>query len=156
MQKRKFLFDRMLGNLCRKMRLLGYDSKLNPEGERGRFLLNADQEKRIAVTRSRRHSDRPGASPLILESEETVEQAVELFRKLGEAPAFEPFTRCLECNVPLVEESPATVHGEVPPLVEREFKSYHRCPECRRIYWEGSHYQAMAEQIREIEARFRK
>lgn len=155
-EKKKFLFDRMLGKLCRKMRLLGYDSKLNPEGEAGRFLINADQEERIAVTRSSRHHDRPGSSPLILSGEETSEQVVELFRKLGEKPTFEPFTRCLECNVELVEESQSSVHGEIPPLVEKEFKNYHRCPGCRRIYWEGSHYQAMAEEIKEIEDIIRK
>ena len=35
------LFDRMLGKLCRAMRLLGYDAVLNSEGESGRFLLTA-------------------------------------------------------------------------------------------------------------------
>jgi len=30
-----------------------YDAKLNPEGENGRFLLNASKEGRIAVTRAR-------------------------------------------------------------------------------------------------------
>ena len=48
--------SRMLGRLCRKMRLLGYDVTLNPEGETGRFLINADREGRIPVTRSTRRS----------------------------------------------------------------------------------------------------
>ncbi|MCD6380558.1 hypothetical protein J7M07_08970 [bacterium] len=42
-----FLFDGMLGRLCRKMRLLGFDSKLNPESDAGHFLINADKEKLI-------------------------------------------------------------------------------------------------------------
>jgi uncharacterized protein with PIN domain len=149
--KRTFLFDRMLGKLCRKMRLLGYDAKINPEGETGRFLVNAEQEGRTAVTRSTRHQDRPGRPAVVLESTGSLEQIAELFKSLGEPPHFEPFTRCIECNTALVEESPSSVRGEVPPYIEERFKRFHRCPECRRIYWEGSHYQAMAEEIKSIE-----
>jgi uncharacterized protein with PIN domain len=149
--KRAFLFDRMLGSLCRKMRLLGYDCELLPEGETGRFLVVAEREDRIAVTRARRHSDRPGKPAVVLKKETVKEQIIELFETLGEAPRFEPFTRCLECNELLVEHPPAAVKGNVPPYIERTFTLFHRCPGCGRLYWEGSHYQAMAEEIREIE-----
>jgi len=151
-KKRIFLFDRMLGKLCTKMRMLGYDSKLNPEGENGRFFLNAASEGRTAVTRSRGMRDRPGPAPITLQSEDTIEQIVELFTALREAPLFEPFTRCLECNALLVEESTEAVRGQVPPHVERSFQRFHRCPECRRIYWEGTHFQSMANEVKEIEA----
>jgi uncharacterized protein with PIN domain len=146
-----FLFDRMLGRLCRKMRLLGYDAKLNPENEPGRFFLNADFEGRIAVTRARGLRDRPGSPPVVLESTETMAQIAELFSKLGERPALSPFTRCLECNEPLTEEDLSRVRGEVPPSVEKHFNRYRRCPACKRIYWEGSHYEAMAREVGEIE-----
>jgi uncharacterized protein with PIN domain len=152
-KKHRFLFDRMLGKLCTKMRMLGYDCKLNPEGENGRFFLNASREGRTAVTRSRGMRDRPGPNPIILQSEDTLGQIVELFTALGEAPRFEPFTRCLECNAPLVEEPASAVKGLVPPYVERSFRQFHRCPECQRIYWEGTHFQSMADEVKEIEAR---
>jgi uncharacterized protein with PIN domain len=152
-KKRRFLFDRMLGKLCTKMRMLGYDSKLNPEGENGRFFLNAAREDRTPVTRARAMRDRPGPRPVILQSEDVVDQIVELFKALREPPRFEPFSRCLECNAPLVEESGEAVRGEVPSYVEQAFRRFHRCPECRRIYWEGTHFQAMAREVKEIEER---
>ena len=154
-KKRSFLFDRMLGKLCTKMRMLGYDSKLNPEGENGRFFLNAAGEGRIPVTRSRGMRDRPGPRPIILQSEDTVEQIVELFTALREAPRFEPFTRCLECNTPLAEETADALRGQIPPEVERSFERFHRCPECRRIYWEGTHFQSMANEVKDIEERLK-
>jgi len=157
MSKKKsiFLFDRMLGKLCRKMRLLGYDAELNPINETGRFLLNAERKGRVAVTRAGRHRDRPGPRPVILKSETFKDQIVELFGCMGETPRFEPFTRCLECNRPLQEEPSEAVKGEVPPYVEKTFRRYHRCPECKRIYWEGTHFQAMLKEIEEIEARLK-
>jgi hypothetical protein len=155
-KKRSFLFDRMLGRLCIKMRMLGYDSKLNPEGENGRFLLNAAKEGRIAVTRARSMRDRPGPKPLILGSEDTAEQIVELFTALGLAPRCEPFTRCLECNGLLVEENAEALRGQIPPYIENSFQRFHRCPDCKRIYWEGSHFQAMLGEVKELEAKMKK
>jgi uncharacterized protein len=154
-RKRSFLLDRMLGKLCTKMRMLGLDAKLNPEGENGRFFLNAAKEGRTPVTRSRGLRDRPGPKPVILRSEDTFEQIVELFAALGEMPRFEPFTRCLVDNVLLVEEPAPAVKGQVPPHVEKTFTRFHRCPECNRIYWEGTHFQEMAGEVKRIEARLR-
>jgi len=153
---RSFLFDRMLGKLCVKMRMLGIDAELNPEGESGRFFLNAMKEGRTAVTRARILADRPGTRPIVLRSNDINEQIVELYRALGEAPRFEPFTRCLECNTLLVEEGEDDVKGRVPPFVERTFHRFHHCPGCGRDYWEGSHFQAMSEEVKTIEARLKK
>jgi uncharacterized protein with PIN domain len=149
--KPALLFDRMLGRLCRTMRLLGYDAELNSEGENGRFLLNAESLSRVAVTRSRGLRDRPGTRPIVLESEETMDQIVELFSKLGGKPEFAPFTRCLECNEMLAEEQPDAVRDEVPSYIMEKFDEFHRCPACRRVFWRGSHFEAMVRKIGEIE-----
>ena len=155
-KNRAFLFDRMLGKLCITMRMLGYDAKLNPEGETGRFLVNAMKERRPAVTRARNMPDRPGPEPVILRSDDADAQIVELFAATGDTPRFEPFTRCLECNALLVEEPEGAVKGLVPACVERDFHRFHRCPDCHRIYWEGSHFQAMSNKVKEIKARLKK
>jgi uncharacterized protein with PIN domain len=145
------LFDRMLGRLCRTLRLLGYDAELNREGESGRFFLNAEALSRVAVTRSRGLGDRPGARPIVLESEETLDQIVELFSKLGCKPDLAPFTRCLECNELLTEEPSEAVRDDVPSSIMGNFDEFHRCPACRRVFWRGSHFEAMARKIEEIE-----
>ncbi len=152
-KKRAFLLDRMLGKLCTKMRMLGLDVELNPEGENGRFFLNAAREGRTPVTRARGMRDRPGPKPVILQAEETSEQIAELFRALGETPRFEPFTRCLVDNTPLVEAPAESVKDRVPPYVGKTFQRYHQCPLCGRIYWEGTHFQEMAEEVERIEAK---
>ena len=154
-EKIAFLFDRMLGSLCRKMRLLGFDSELVGEADTGRFLLIAEREGRTAVTRAQRYSDRPGNPPLILTSEGTIDQIVELLRQTGDVMDFEPFTRCLECNDLLEEESPETAAAEVPDFIGKTFQAYHRCPSCRRLYWEGTHFEAMKAQIEDIERRLK-
>jgi uncharacterized protein with PIN domain len=155
-KKHSFLLDRMLGKLCVKLRMLGLDAKLNPEGESGRFLVNAMKEGRTAVTRARSQGDRPGPRPVILSSSDTAAQIVELFAALGEDPRFEPFTRCLECNELLVETPEETVTGRIPPNVQKSFHRFHGCPACGRVYWEGSHFQAMKDEVKRIEAQLKR
>lgn len=149
-----FLCDRMLGRLCRMLRLLGYDAKLNPEKGSGRFFLNAEFEGRIAVTRARGLRDRPGAPPVVIRAEDADGQLHELFSRLGAKPDLRPFTRCLECNVPLEEAEAESVQGRVAPYILEHFDRFHQCPSCGRIYWEGSHYEAMAGEIERIRRLF--
>ncbi len=148
--KKSLLFDRMLGKLCRKMRLLGYDSRLNPENENGRFLVNAERENRVAVTRSTRHHDRPGSPPIILAAKDTHRQIAELFEKLGEEPHLEPFTRCMECNALLEDTDPSSVQDQLPEYVRDNFTEFKLCPGCGRVYWKGSHYEDMLEEVEKI------
>jgi uncharacterized protein with PIN domain len=143
----------MLGKLCRKLRLLGFDAALNPPGEAGRFLINAEHEGRIAVTRARRHHDRPGRPAVILSSESVPDQITELLDTLPSPPQLAPFTRCLECNVLLAEEDAASAREEVMAYISEHFNRFHRCPSCRRIYWEGSHFQDMSAEIDAIRSR---
>ncbi|MFO7916140.1 MAG: Mut7-C RNAse domain-containing protein [Candidatus Krumholzibacteriales bacterium] len=148
----KFLFDRMLGSLCRRMRLLGFDSRLNPESETGRFLLNAEAEGRLAVTLSVRESDRPGKEPLILRSRDLTGQILELLSHFPEPPPFKPFTRCLDCNRELSEISAEEARGRLPDRIPEIFSDFMECPECGKAYWKGSHYEDMLDEVRRIEA----
>ncbi len=147
-----FLFDRMLGRLCRKLRMLGYDCEINAEGESAFFLTNADSLGRIAVTTATRKLDRRGKEPVVLTGAGTCPRIAELFSKIGVKPAFLPLTRCIVCNSPLREASPEEVSGKVPLRIEKEFDRFHVCPGCLRIYWEGSHYEAMRREVEAIEA----
>lgn len=140
----------MLGKLCRRMRLLGFDSALNPESEGGRFLLKADREKRRAVTLSTRKTDRPGTPPLVLKNRGVHGQVVELLGSFEQVPELKPFTRCLECNHFLVDLSPADAKGKVPDKIYENFDSFKACPGCDRVYWKGSHYEAMSREVEKI------
>ncbi|MDD3642874.1 MAG: Mut7-C RNAse domain-containing protein [Candidatus Krumholzibacteria bacterium] len=155
--KSSFLFDGMLGRLCRKMRLLGYDARLAGAGESPRLLLDAEREGRVAVTASIRRSDRPGPAQIVLRRTGLAAQVAELFGALrsrtGEPPLLEPFTRCLECNVPLEAVPAKEVSGAVPERILDRCDRYVQCPSCRRIYWEGSHWEAMRGQVSRLSAR---
>jgi uncharacterized protein with PIN domain len=148
--KPRFLFDGMLGSLCRKMRMLGFDSALARGGESHLLLLRARDEGRIAVTTATRRIDRRGGRPVVLRGAGIAEMAAELLARSETTPPIEPFTLCLECNAPLERITAAEASEKVPPRIAGNFNEFHICPACSRIYWKGSHYEAMERQVEGI------
>ena len=146
----RFLLDGMLGRLCRKMRMLGLDCELAGGGRSHCLLTDAENAGRTAVTTATRAIDRRGPEPVILRRSGAAEMIAELFAAIGEAPRFAPFTLCLECNAPLREVSPEEISTRVPPRILHDFKEFHECAECGRVYWKGSHYDAMVSQVERI------
>ena len=59
----------------------------------------------------------------------------------------EQFTRCLECNQPLVHRRKEEVRELVPPYVFQTQSQYVQCPSCHRIYWRGTHWQRMKREL---------
>jgi uncharacterized protein with PIN domain len=146
----RFLLDGMLGRLCRKMRMLGLDCELAGAGRSHLLLTDAENTGRTAVTTATRAVDRAGPPPVVLSRSGTADMIAELFKAIGKVPGFAPFTLCLECNEPLRETAPEEISGRVPPRILQDFNEFHECPECGRIYWKGSHYDAMKRQVEKI------
>jgi hypothetical protein len=42
------------------------------------------------------------------------------------------------------------VRDRVPPYVFQTQREYVECPACHRIYWKGTHWQAMVKTIKEF------
>jgi len=66
----------------------------------------------------------------------------------------QPFTRCLACNALLSEAPPHEVQERVPPRVQASQSRFQQCPDCRRVYWPGTHHQrmqALVDRLRQLE-----
>jgi len=59
-------------------------------------------------------------------------------------------TRCTVCNGVLVAAHRDEVWDRVPPFIYLTQESYARCPDCGRVYWEGSHVGRMRERLRRL------
>jgi uncharacterized protein with PIN domain len=60
------------------------------------------------------------------------------------------FSRCLLCNILLVEIPREEAEGKVPDFIFYQQKEFFRCPQCLRIYWKGSHQDHMQKKINEL------
>ncbi len=145
----KFIADRTLGKLARKLRALGFDAVFWGGGNLEGAVQAAAAEKRILLTRSRKvRQEASGPSVLVIEADDPREQVMETLGKLKLKPAAEKyFSRCLMCNQELRAIPKEEAEGRVPDFIYRSYESFHICPRCQRIYWPGTHFERMKEDL---------
>ncbi|MBU4310951.1 Mut7-C RNAse domain-containing protein [bacterium] len=147
----KFVCDRMLGTLARFLRILGYDTLYPEESRDAELLFLAYTQGRVLLTRDTKMGTRISPNIFVIKSavpEEQLKKVVKEFKlKTGE----NLFTRCLECNTPLVEVEKKEVKGRVPPYVFKHHDEFAKCPKCKKYYWSGTHIERMEERIKKWE-----
>jgi len=137
----KFFADATLAGLARWLRLLGFDTVCF-QGKAGRPLMRqAAAEGRILLTRRRDLLERQFSGRLILLPGTTaVKQLSFAIGKLSlEIQAQNLYTLCLSCNQKLISLERESVRDLVPEYVFEHCSVYTRCPQCRKIFWPGTH-----------------
>jgi uncharacterized protein with PIN domain len=147
----RFVVDGMLGRLAHWLRAMGYDT-LYPKGADDRRLLQmADGEERVLLTRDVRLARSAGARGCLIRAEDVEGQLAEAVAALGlGARPVEWLSRCLECNVRLERRPPDAVRDAVPPRVLGAHREFRACPACARVYWPGSHADAMVARLERL------
>ena len=142
----RLLVDGMLGRLAKWLRLLGYDTAYDNAATDHELAHRARAEGRVLLTRDRELANRRGLRTLLIQSQVLEEQIQEVQDSLG-PPPHPALSRCAVCNSALEPISPAEVADRVPPYVLRTHTEFRHCPGCGRVYWSGSHVQAMRETL---------
>ena len=78
-------------------------------------------------------------------------QVQEVVKTLKLNYRFKPFSLCLECNRALIARDKEQVKSLVPAQVFAAQTQYTECPACHRIYWPGTHWQAMVKKLEDLQ-----
>ncbi len=78
-------------------------------------------------------------------------QAQEVVQTLNLNYHFKPFSLCLECNKVLIARDKEEVKNLIPAHVFETQTQYTECPACHRIYWQGTHWQAMIKKLQDLQ-----
>ena len=139
-----FVADCHLGKLARRLRMLGFDVVYRRDFEDLEIIRVSVQERRIILTRDRgmlKHS--AVTHGYWVRSTVAAEQVGEVLKRFDLWRQVRPFSRCTACNGDVVAVAKADVEAELAPLTRRYYEEFFRCIDCRRIYWEGSHFRRM-------------
>jgi uncharacterized protein with PIN domain len=155
LQEYRFMVDHNVGKLVKWLRMMGYDTLFFNGSDDSDMVKQALAEGRIILTRDteimkRRVVTKGQLSAILLDSEEPEQQTRQVIDRLDLDCKFRPFTLCLECNRTLEERSPNEVRGRVPPYVYKTQRQYMECPACHRIYWRGTHWEAMTRMLEKL------
>jgi uncharacterized protein with PIN domain len=135
--------------------MMGYDTVLFDHGHDDRMIRIALDEGRVIVTRDtqlmKRRVITSGRLKAVLISGDRPEQQIkQVVDRLHLDTGYNPFSLCLECNQPLEKRSKEEVTDLVPPYVFKTQDAYVQCPECLRVYWKGTHWQAMVRKLENL------
>jgi len=144
-----FVADRTLGKLARKLRILGYDALYWRGGNLGGAMDAARSEGRVLLTRSRKIREKAeGLNVVIVDADDPKDQLQEIIQKLSlKAKEEKFFCRCLLCNEELQPLDKEEAEGRVPDFILQAYQIFHSCPRCRRVYWPGTHYERMKQEM---------
>jgi len=152
----RFIVDQNVGKLARWLRMMGFDTRFFTGQDDGQMIDIAQKETRVILTRDtqimKRRVVTGGQIKAVLLKDDGPElQMQQVIETLSLSPRFRPFSICLECNQPLEARSQHQVKDRVPPYVFRTQHQYMACPACHRVYWQGTHWQAMTEKLKRFE-----
>ncbi len=148
----KFIADRMLGKLAKELRMLGYDTVYYRGEDAYPLIKLAREEGRVILTRTTKLTPkRPEDRIVRIMEDKPSFQLRELIQiKIISLHEETPFSRCLVCNNLLNEMPREEAEGKVPDFIFYQRKKFFRCPQCSRIYWQGSHQDYMQKKIEEL------
>ena len=133
----------MLGKLCKYLRMCGIDTAYANEGSKIAFL--ALKENRVVLTKNTKLRSRDNV--FLLDTDDPMVQLQIVVERFDLKNHMNFLSRCLLCNEPLVKTVKENVKNRIPYYTYQHFDEYEECPKCARIYWKGSHYQKMVENI---------
>jgi uncharacterized protein len=147
----RFLLDNHLGRLAAYLRMLGFDCLYRNDYQDQELVEILQGEDRILLSRDRhllmRKAVVHGYCPRSLDS---LAQLTEVIQRFDLRHRIAPFHRCLRCNHPLESIPKEAVLDRLEPLTKLYFNEFHICPDCKQIYWKGSHYEQMQEVVQKL------
>jgi hypothetical protein len=147
----RFFADVMMHRLVRWLRMLGFDTAWEDAIKDADLVRRAIVEERQILTLDRRlpHEWRVG-NVLLLSNDDPLEQLKEVISRFGIKRPERFFTRCLVCNSPLRPATAEQVTGHVPENIRLRHDDFRYCPNCRKVYWAGSHTDRMLAAVHSI------
>ena len=147
----KFIVDANVGKLARWLRIMGYDTLFINNIDDERLIDIGLREKRVVLTKDtqvmRRRVVVSGRLEAILIKDDDAKTQLRQVVDTLKLNRRRKFSRCLECNEPLITRTREEVRQLVPPYVFKTQSQYVQCPACRRIYWRGTHWQRMNHEL---------
>jgi len=147
----KFVLDVHLGKLAKHLRLLGFDTLYSNSYEDQEISEISKNEKRITLTRDRGLLKRKIITHgYYIKSRDPEEQLYEVVKRFDLLQSLKPFTRCLMCNKKLEIIEKYKIISQLPEKIRISYDHFQICPDCKKIYWVGSHWRNMKKKLEQL------
>ncbi len=144
LDKIRFVVDVNVGKVAKLLRMLGFDTAYDWRWTDQYIADLAEKEDRIVLSKDKGLLKRNQVVwGRLIRAEKPWPQLVEVLNFFGLKRPFALFSRCLVCNTTLKPVDKEKIIHRLEPKTKKYFHRFYICPECDRIYWQGSHQEKM-------------
>jgi uncharacterized protein with PIN domain len=134
----KFVADASVGNLAKKLRLLGFDTLFRNDFTDKEIVELALQEKRVILTRDKSILKfKRVTHGYWIRNDDPDKQLREVVSRLQLESNVGLFVRCSICNDPLHPADKSLLHNRLPNKTLPSSNVFLECKSCQKIYWQG-------------------
>jgi uncharacterized protein with PIN domain len=145
----KFVADVHLGKLTKYLRLCGFDIYYRIDLSDQEIINLSISDKRVILTRDKELlKNKLVTHGYWIRPVKPQEQLKDVILYFDLKKRITLFTRCMECNGLLEDVSKKEIIDRLLPKTRQYYRKFKKCPDCNRIYWNGSHYQNMKRDIK--------
>ena len=141
----RFILDVHLGKLVKHLRLLGFDCLYKKDWSDEEIIKVVKRGRRILLTRDigllKNNIVRFG---YFVRSIQPDKQIQEILKKFDLHKRIKSFSRCIQCNGLIQRVVKAAIQHLLMPETKLYYKKFYRCSRCKKIYWQGSHFQKLS------------
>ncbi len=149
MSQLRFIADTMLGTLARRLRMLGIDTLFLRDTEDSELRYIVRSQDRILLTKNSHLAEKLAENAWIVRGTNAREEFASISSQLSAACCqLNPLSLCLGCNVRLEQVEGHKFRPKIPPHVLKKEKKFMGCPDCGKVFWEGTHSSSMRQEIK--------
>lgn len=152
LERIRFLADVNVIKLGRLLIIMGFDVCYSPSLSDREIADIAETETRIILTRD---TDLLKRKKIIfakrIKSDYPYDQLVETIRFFGLEKQISFFSRCTKCNRKLVSVTKEKVIHLLEPKTKKFFDTFFQCPQCKNVFWKGSHFDNIQKKISSLD-----
>jgi uncharacterized protein with PIN domain len=144
LDRHRFIADVNVLKLGRLLILMGFDVVCSSSFSDKEIADLSQSESRIVLTRDTTLLKRKKiVFARRIQSHLPYDQVVEAMNFFGLRHRTAFFSRCTQCNQTLVKVEKNDILHLLEPKTRKYFSVFFQCPACQKIFWKGSHYDAM-------------
>jgi len=144
----KFVLDVHLGRLSAYLRMLGFDTLYRNDYEDPELATISINQQRILLSCDKKLLMRKMITHgYYVRERQPRKQILEIVKRFDLFNRIKPFTRCMRCNSEIHPVEKAMIKQHLLPRTDKYYDQFWQCDNCKNIYWKGSHYQNMQQQI---------
>lgn len=147
----KFVLDVHLGRLAAYLRMLGFDTLYQNNYDDPELANISVDEDRILLTSDKKLLMRKIITHgYYVRERQPKKQLMEIISRFNLFNSQKPFTRCISCNSEIKPVNKEKIINHLLPRTKTFYDEFWQCTNCNKIYWKGSHYQRMLDQINSL------